>query len=67
MEQKMSSSKSLFQKRHYDFLAKFLRETSFLAGYDDMVIRLALALAADNDQFDHDRFIKAVYKKVDVH
>lgn len=45
----------MFQKRHYEFLASVLAEY----GRQDISLKMARALKADNPNFNYDRFLTA--------
>jgi hypothetical protein len=57
----------MFSKRHYDFLARFFRDSRDDAGADiDMIADIAAMatdlstrLERDNSRFDRERFLKA--------
>lgn len=61
----------MFQARHYEFLAAWLRELYADQGYPGptpavmsyVILSLADKLAADNPRFDRARFLKAAIGK----
>lgn len=55
-------TKPLFQKRHYEFLARALRETQPYDGYG-WVTGLVAKLKADNPNFNEDKFWRAINEK----
>lgn len=61
----------MFQKRHYEFIARTLRERKPAQGaardrhahHEEIVLHFAISLAQDNPRFDRERFLMACEPK----